>query len=93
MTGTRIRSARGALWVAAVAALALGPAPGHAQAPPGAPDPTWLPVATTEQTPRTAAYDALDVPALAAGASYRDPTTGVVIHKLTSATFPASGPS
>src|SRR5438445_469888 len=34
----------------------------------GTPDPTLLPVATTLQAPLTAAYDALNVPAIAAGA-------------------------
>src|SRR5207247_3272333 len=43
----------------------------------GTPDPTLLPVATTLQAPLTAAYDVLNVPAIAAGGSYRDPTTGV----------------
>jgi concanavalin A-like lectin/glucanase superfamily protein/Big-like domain-containing protein/purple acid phosphatase-like protein len=54
------------------------------------PDPTLLPVATTAQVPLTGAYDALSVPSLAAGASYRDPTTSARIYKLTSATFPAA---
>ncbi len=55
----------------------------------GTPDPTLLPLATTAQASLTAAYDALQVPALAAGGWYLDPTTGVRIHKLTSGTFPA----
>ena len=42
-------------------------------------DPLQLPVATTSQVPLTAA-----------GGSYTDPTTGVKIYKLTSATFPTS---
>src|SRR5688500_10133805 len=63
-----------------------------AQAPSAASvqDPLLLPVATIAQVPLTAAYDALGVPSLAAGSSYRDPTTGVKVYKLTSATFPAS---
>ena len=56
-------------------------------------DPTLLPVATTSQMPNTAAYDALGVPSLAAGDSYLDPTTGVRIYKLTSATYPTSTPT
>src|SRR3989454_3268695 len=56
----------------------------------GTPDPTLLPVATTLQAPLTAAYDALNVPAIAAGGSYRDPTTGVKVYKVTSATFPTT---
>src|SRR5207247_2156197 len=56
----------------------------------GTPDPTLLPVATTLQAPRTAAYDALNVPAIAAGGSYLDPTTGVKVFKVTSATFPTT---
>jgi uncharacterized protein YjdB len=59
----------------------------------GTPDPTLLPVATTAQGPLTAAYDALNVPGLAAGSWYLDPTTGVKIYKLTSATFPTSASS
>jgi hypothetical protein len=58
---------------------------------PSVPDPTRLPLATTAQVPLTPAYAALGVPALPAGGSYADPTTGVSVHKLTSATFPASG--
>jgi len=56
----------------------------------GTPDPTLLPVATTSQAPLTTAYNGLNVPAIAAGGSYLDPTTGVKIYKITSATFPAS---
>ena len=55
--------------------------------------PMMLPVATTAQIPLTAAYDALNVPSLAAGNSYPDPTSGVTIYKLTSATFPTSAAS
>src|SRR5205809_6747633 len=57
---------------------------------PVAPDPTLLPVATTSQAPLIAAYDALNVPAIAAGGSYLDPTTGVKVYKVTSATFPTT---
>jgi hypothetical protein len=57
------------------------------------PDPTLLPVATVDQIPLTTAYNALNVPSMAAGSSYRDPTTNVKVYKLTSATFPASRPS
>lgn len=53
--------------------------------------PELLPVATTSQVPLTAAYDTLNVPALPAGSYYLDPTTGVKIYKLTSATFPVAG--
>ncbi len=56
------------------------------------PDPLQLPVATTAQVPLTAAYNSRNVPALAAGGSYTDPTTGVKIYKLTSGTFPTSSP-
>src|SRR5207249_11418223 len=59
----------------------------------GTPDPTVLLVATTAQVPLTTAYDALRVPALAAGGWYLDPTTGVTIYKLTSVTFPTSSPN
>src|SRR6266536_992727 len=59
----------------------------------GRPDPTLLPVATTSQAPLTTAYDALNVPALAAGGSYLDPTTGVTVYKVTSGSFPASSSS
>src|SRR5712692_4648572 len=80
---------------------ATGPAPdstlrdlSRAPAPPAVgtplPDPTLLPVATIAQVPLTAAYNALNVPSRAAGSSYLDPTTGVTIYKLTSATYPTS---
>lgn len=52
------------------------------------PDPTLLPGATTAQVPLTAAYNALNVPALAAGSTYLDPTTSIKIYKVTSPTFP-----
>src|SRR6266480_1037146 len=56
----------------------------------GAPDPTLLPEATPSQAPLTALYDLLHVPALAPGDSYLDPSTGVTIYRLTSATFPTT---
>ena len=56
----------------------------------GAPDPALLPEATPSQAPLTALYDLLHVPALAAGASYLDPTTGVTVYRLTSAGFPTT---
>lgn len=55
-------------------------------------NPLLLPVATTGQVPLTAAYDGLNVPGLASGASYLDPTTAVKIYKLTSPTFPVASP-
>src|SRR5882724_6236866 len=66
--------------------VALGT--GSAQVAPGEPDPLRLPVAT-DQAPLVGPYGALQVPSLPAGGSYLDPTTGVRIYKLTSATFPA----
>src|SRR5438046_1012384 len=66
---------------------------GPARASGGSPEPTVLLVATTAQVPLTTAYDALRVPALAAGGWYLDPTTGVKIYKLTSGTFPTSSPN
>ncbi|HEV8150859.1 MAG TPA: Ig-like domain-containing protein, partial [Gemmatimonadales bacterium] len=54
------------------------------------PDPTLLPAATTAQVPLTSAYNALNVPSIAPGGSYLDPTTNTKIYKLTSATFPTS---
>ncbi len=54
----------------------------------GSPDPTLLPGASIAQAPLTGIYDALDVPSLAAGSTYSDPTTDVTIYKLTSASFP-----
>ena len=67
-------------------------AAGVVVAAPGAtqPDPTKLPEATPSQAPLTALYDLLHVPALAAGDSYLDPTTGVTIYRLTAATFPTT---
>jgi hypothetical protein len=56
----------------------------------GNPDPMLLPAATTSQGPLTAAYNALGVPSMAAGNSYLDPTTGAIIYKLTSATYPTA---
>ena len=55
------------------------------------PDPTLLPVATTSQVPLTAAYNAVNVPGIAAGGSYLDPLTGVKVYKLTSSAFPTPG--
>ena len=55
-----------------------------------APDPTLLPEATPSQTPLTTLYDLLGVPALAAGASYLDPTSGATVYRITSATFPTT---
>src|SRR5436305_9885816 len=60
-------------------------APGATQ-----PDPTLLPEATPSQAPLTELYDLLHVPALAPGDSYLDPSTGVTIYRLTSATFPTT---
>src|SRR5437660_3818351 len=70
-------------------------AAGVVVAAPGAtqPDPTKLPEATPSQAPLTALYDLLHVPALAAGDSYLDPSTGVTIYRLTSATFPTTSSS
>jgi len=56
--------------------------------PPPWPNPLLLPQATTTQHPLVSAYTALNVPAMAAGASYLDPTTGVRVHKLTGPSFP-----
>src|SRR5436190_20584918 len=64
--------------LAVVGALALSLA--RAAAATSDPDPTLLPVATTAQVPLASAYNALGVPSLAAGASYRDPTTGARIY-------------
>src|SRR2546429_6406417 len=60
-------------------------APGATQ-----PGPTLLPEATPSQAPLTGLYDLLHVPALAPGDSYLDPSTGVTIYRLTSATFPTT---
>jgi uncharacterized protein YjdB len=58
--------------------------------PPGAvPDPLLLPDATG-QAAQTAAYNALSVSTQPAGFSYTDPTTGVKVWKVTSATVPFS---
>jgi chitodextrinase len=56
--------------------------------PSGAPNPLLLPAAITSQHPLLTAYDALNVPAIVAGGTYFDPTTGVKVYKLTSAVFP-----
>jgi len=66
------------------------PPPPPPPPPTGSPDPTLLPVATTSQSPLTTAYNALNVPAIAAGGSYLDPTTGVKVYRITSAMFPTS---
>jgi hypothetical protein len=58
----------------------------------GVPDPEHqLPAATTAQVPLTSAYNLLNVPGMAAGSFYLDPTTNVKIYKLTSASFPTTG--
>jgi hypothetical protein len=58
------------------------------------PDPTQLPIATTTQTPVSAAiYNALNVATLPVGGFYADPITGVKIYRLTNNGFPASGVS
>lgn len=54
------------------------------------PNPSLLPTATISQVPLTAAYNLLNVPSKAAGSFYLDPSTGVKVYKLTSATFPAA---
>jgi hypothetical protein len=41
----------------------------------------------------TVAYHAQGVPSIPAGRAYLDPTTGVRVHRLTSATFPAASPN
>ena len=68
--------------------LALFLLPGRSAVAEELPDPSQLPVATMEQVPLTTAYNALNVPGLAAGGNYLDPTTGVKIYKLTSSAFP-----
>ena len=57
------------------------------------PDPTLLPVATTLHVPQVLAYTALNVPGMAVGQSYADPTTGVRVYRLTNATFPTNSPN
>ncbi|MBI2116975.1 MAG: hypothetical protein HYT85_18110 [candidate division NC10 bacterium] len=82
--------------LAVLALIALGPAGAAAQLslPLGTlPDPTLLPTATTSQLPLTTVYNALNVPSIAAGGYYLDPTTGVRIYKLTSASFPTPSPN
>jgi len=76
--------------LASLSTLPLLAPPAVAQSLPGTPDPTLLPVATTLQVPLTLAYNALNVPAIAAGTWYLDPTTQIKIYKLTSATYPAA---
>src|SRR5881396_2234285 len=70
--------------------FSLGPVFSQSLPPGGQSDPTLLPVATTSQGPLTTAYNALNVPAIAAGGSYLDPTTGAKVYKITSASFPTS---
>src|SRR5438874_8982725 len=65
--------------------VSVAPAPGAS-----VPDPTLLPQATPSQSPLTALYDLLHVSGLAAGESYLDPSTGVTITRLSSATFPTT---
>ena len=81
------------LVASAGAALALLQCTAGGTGPPGAtdgvPDPTLLPVASG-QAPNFAAYDALNIPARAAGYRYNDPLTGVRIWKVTSATVPTA---
>lgn len=57
--------------------------------PIGAVDLAQLPVAN-RQTPKWAEYFALNVPALPAGGSYRDPTTNTRVIRMTSPTFPVA---
>ncbi|MBX4200481.1 fibronectin type III domain-containing protein, partial [Candidatus Parcubacteria bacterium] len=59
----------------------------------GSTNPLLLPVAQINQPLLTSAYNALNVSAIAAGGSYRDPTTNVKIYKLTSSSFPTTGTS
>jgi hypothetical protein len=56
-------------------------------------DPTLLPHATVSEALDLAAYTALNVPSLAAGTAYKEPTSGVNVYKLTSSSFPTTGPS
>jgi hypothetical protein len=56
-----------------------------------APNPQLLQPATIAQVPQTAAYNALNVPAMVAGSFYLDPTTQVKVYKVTDASFPTSG--
>jgi hypothetical protein len=59
------------------------------QAMAAVPDPSQLPVAGTgTPNPDTAAYNALNVPGMAAGSFYLDPVSGVKVYKLTSSSFP-----
>ena len=60
-----------------------------AQACGGSPNPCLLPVATTDQKPKTDDYIGRNVPDLEAGGAYLDPWTSVTVYKLTSRTFPA----
>lgn len=70
---------------------------GHGQAPwetaPTVPDPTQFPAATGLDAWDTSAYDALDVPGMAAGDTYDDPVTATEITKVSSASFPTANSS
>lgn len=59
---------------------------------PGIPHPPLLPYASSV-SPNVSAYKALNVPGLAAGSSYTDPSTGIRVYKVTDATHPASAPA
>jgi hypothetical protein len=56
----------------------------------GVPDPSLLPAANSIQR-NYVAYDALNVPSRPVGFTYQDPTSGVTIVKLTTATAPVPG--
>src|SRR6266481_6389248 len=56
------------------------------------PHPPLLPYANSV-SPNVSAYKALNVPGMAAGSSYLDPSTGVRVYKVTDANHPASGVS
>ena len=68
--------------ITASSAVTITPPPSD-----GPVEPTLLPVAS-QQPPNKTAYSRLQIPALPAGGSYRDPTTNVLIYKLTSSTVP-----
>ena len=85
-----LKDAGEADWMVDLATGEETPLPAEAATDDASPDPTRLPVATTGQAPLLAAYNLLQVPARAAGSVYLDPTTGVKVYKLTSATFPAT---
>jgi hypothetical protein len=52
----------------------------------GVPDPTLLPIASG-QAQNTAAYNALNIPGMAAGTSYLDPVVGTRVYKCSSVAF------